>query len=42
MPNLLTRLFGGRSAVPEAKSARVLMALRDLGDPDWTRRRAWR
>ena len=38
MPNLLTRLFGGRSAVPETKSGQVLMALRGLSDPSWTRR----
>ena len=38
MPNLLTRLFGGRSPAAETKSTRVLMQLRDLGDPDWTRR----
>jgi HK97 family phage portal protein len=38
MPNLFTRLVGGRSVTPERKSAQVLMALRELGDPDWTRR----
>lgn len=38
MPNLFTRLVGGRSVMPERKSAQVLMALRDLGSPDWTRR----
>lgn len=38
MPNLLTRLLGGRSAVAEHKSAQMLMALRELGAPDWTRR----
>src|SRR3569832_1342834 len=38
MPNLLTRLFGGRSPVAESKSTQVLMALRELGDPTWTRR----
>jgi len=38
MPNLFTRLAGGRSVTPESKSARVLMSLRELGDPDWTRR----
>ncbi len=38
MPNLLTRLFGGGSVVPEAKSAPLLMAIRELGAPDWTRR----
>jgi HK97 family phage portal protein len=36
--NLLTRLFGGRTPVAESKSARVLMALSELGDPEWTRR----
>jgi HK97 family phage portal protein len=38
MPNVLTRLFGGRSAMPEAKGAQMLMAIRDIGAPDWTRR----
>ena len=38
MPNLFTRLFGGRTAVAETKSAHVLMQLRDLGAPDWTTR----
>jgi HK97 family phage portal protein len=38
MPNLFTRLLGGRTAVTEAKSAHMLMAIRDLGAPDWTRR----
>ncbi len=38
MPNILTRLFGGRAPMPEAKSAQMLMAIRDLGAPDWTRR----
>ena len=38
MPNVLTRLFGGRPPVAETKSTRVLMALRELGDPNWTRR----
>ena len=38
MSNLLTRLFGGRSPMAEAKSTQVLMALRELGDPSWTRR----
>jgi HK97 family phage portal protein len=38
MPNLLTRLLGGRSVVPEAKGAQMLMAIRDIGTPDWTRR----
>ena len=38
MPNLLTRLLGGRSVTPEAKSGHMLMAIRDLGTPDWTRR----
>src|SRR3569833_1536272 len=38
MPNLLTRLFGGRSPVAETKSMQVLMSLRELGDPTWTRR----
>jgi HK97 family phage portal protein len=38
MPNLFTRLLGGRPAVAETKSTRVLMALSDLGRPDWTRR----
>ena len=38
MPNLLTRLLGGRSVTPEAKSGHMLMAIRDLGAPDWTRR----
>src|SRR5262249_45651529 len=38
MANLFTRLFGGRSPVAETKSAQVLMALRELGAPDWTRR----
>ncbi|MBI4923906.1 MAG: phage portal protein [Devosia nanyangense] len=38
MPNIFTRLFGGRSPVAERKSAQVLMTLRDLADPSWTRR----
>lgn len=38
MPNLLTRLFGGYAVVPEAKSARMLMAIREVGAPEWTRR----
>ena len=38
MPNLMTRLFGGGAPMPEAKSAQMLMAIRDLGSPDWTRR----
>jgi HK97 family phage portal protein len=38
MPNILTRLLGGRTAMPEAKSAQMLMAIRDIGAPDWTRR----
>ncbi|RYE11193.1 MAG: phage portal protein [Hyphomicrobiales bacterium] len=38
MPNLLTRLFGGRLTLPEAKSGPVVMAIRDLAAPDWTRR----
>jgi len=38
MPNIFTRLVGGRPAMPEAKSAQMLMAIRDLGVPDWTRR----
>ena len=38
MPNIFTRLVGGRPAMPEAKSAQMLMAIRDLGAPDWTRR----
>jgi HK97 family phage portal protein len=38
MPNLLSRLLGGRSPVAEAKAAHMLMAIRDLQSPDWTRR----
>jgi HK97 family phage portal protein len=38
MPNIFTRLVGGRTAMPEAKSAQMMMAIRDLGAPDWTRR----
>jgi HK97 family phage portal protein len=38
MANLLTRLFGGRSPMAETKSAQMLMAIRDIGAPDWTRR----
>jgi HK97 family phage portal protein len=38
MPNILTRLFGGPTPMPEAKSAQMLLAIRDLGAPDWTRR----
>ena len=38
MPNLFTRLLGGRFPVAERKSAQMLMALRELGAPDWTRR----
>ena len=48
MPNLFTRLFGGRSAIAESsrdaptgaetKTARMLVSWRDLGAPDWTRR----
>ncbi len=38
MPNLFTRLFGGRSPVAESKSVQVLMSLRELGEPSWTSR----
>ncbi len=38
MANVLTRLFGGRPAIAESKSAHMLMAIRDVGSPDWTRR----
>ena len=38
MANLFTRLFGGQAPVDEAKSGHMLMAIRDLGSPDWTRR----
>jgi phage portal protein BeeE len=38
MSSILTRLFGGRTPLPETKSAQMLMAIRDLGSPDWTRR----
>ncbi|HVX57799.1 MAG TPA: hypothetical protein VHA37_08795, partial [Candidatus Saccharimonadales bacterium] len=48
MPNLFTRLFGGRSAIAESSrdaptgtettAARMLVSWRDLGAPDWTRR----
>lgn len=38
MPNFLTRLLGGRTALPEAKSAQMLMAIRELAAPEWTRR----
>lgn len=38
MPNLLTRLLGGQPSIAESKSARMLMAIRDVGAPDWTRR----
>jgi HK97 family phage portal protein len=38
MPNILTRLLGGRTALPEAKSAQMLMAIRELAAPEWTRR----
>jgi HK97 family phage portal protein len=38
MPNLLTRLLSGRPATPETKGAQMLMAIRDIGAPDWTRR----
>ena len=38
MPNLLNRLFGGRSPVAETKAAQMLMRWRELGEPDWTRR----
>jgi HK97 family phage portal protein len=38
MPNILTRLFGGRSPIAEAKSAQMLVSWADLGLPDWTRR----
>ena len=38
MPNILARLLGGRPAMPEGKSASLLMAIRDIGPPDWTRR----
>ena len=37
MPNVLTRLFGGRAAVPEAKTT-VLASWAGLQNPDWTRR----
>ena len=37
MPNVLTRLFGGRAAVPEAKTT-VLASWAGLQTPDWTRR----
>ena len=38
MPNLLTRLLGVRTAMPETKGAQMLMSIRDIGAPDWTRR----
>jgi len=38
MPNLLTRLFGGRTAAVESKAARMLVSWETLGDPRWTRR----
>src|SRR3954470_20865002 len=38
MPNVFTRLFGGRTAVAEAKATRMLVSWETLGDPDWTRR----
>ena len=38
MANLLTRLFGGRTPIAEAKAAPLLMTVHELGAPDWTRR----
>jgi HK97 family phage portal protein len=38
MPNLITRLLGGRTAVAESKAARMFVSWADLGLPDWTRR----
>src|SRR4051812_37879419 len=37
MQSFWNRLLGGRPAVAESKSVQLL-ALRDLGDPQWTRR----
>ena len=38
MPNLLTRLFGGRSPVAETKALQMLMSIRDIGEAQWTSR----
>ena len=38
MANPFTRLFGGRTTHAETKAAPLLMTLRELGAPDWTRR----
>jgi len=38
MPNLLTRLFGGRSVVPETKTLQMLTSVRELGEAQWTAR----
>ncbi len=38
MPKLLDRLLGGRTAIAEEKSARMLVSWAGLGAPDWTRR----
>ena len=38
MATLFNRLFGGRTTHAEAKAAPLLMTLRELGAPDWTRR----
>ena len=38
MPNFVTRLFGGRGDVTEAKTARMLVSWVDPGDAEWTRR----
>jgi HK97 family phage portal protein len=38
MPNLLNRLFGGRTPVAEEKAGRMLVRWSDLGEAEWTRR----
>ena len=38
MPNILNRLFGGRTGGAETKATRMLVSWETLGDPDWTRR----
>ena len=38
MANFFNRLFGGRTTHAETKAAPLLMTLRELGAPDWTRR----
>ena len=38
MPNLFTRLFGGRTPVAETKALQMLMSIREIGEAQWTSR----